>query len=207
MDIFELFRSIEKKPEEKTPVTHLIVGLGNPGREYEKTRHNVGFMMLDAIAKKHSISVTTSKFHALIGEGTVGGVRTVLMKPQTYMNNSGEAVGECARFYKIPPENILILCDEISFDVGIFRIRRKGSAGGHNGLKSIIAHLGSEAFPRFKIGVGNKPNPEYDLASWVLSRFPEGDLKVLSEMEESVIGATVLCLKGEIDTAMNRYSK
>ena len=207
MDIFELFRSIEKKPEEKVPVTHLIVGLGNPGREYEKTRHNVGFMMLDAIAKKHSIAVNTAKFHALIGEGTVGGVRAVLMKPQTYMNNSGEAVGECARFYKIPPENILILCDEISFDVGIFRIRRKGSAGGHNGLKSIIAHLGSEAFPRFKIGVGNKPNPEYDLASWVLSRFPEGDLKSLSEMEEAIIGATLLCLKGEIDAAMNRYSK
>ena len=132
MDIFELFRSIEKKPEEKVPVTHLIVGLGNPGREYEKTRHNVGFMMLDAIAKKHSIAVNTAKFHALIGEGTVGGVRAVLMKPQTYMNNSGEAVGECARFYKIPPENILILCDEISFDVGIFRIRRK--------LRAVIPH-------------------------------------------------------------------
>ena len=207
MDIFELFRSIEKKPEEKTPVTHLVVGLGNPGREYEKTRHNVGFMMLDAIAKKYSISVTTSKFHALIGEGSIDGVRTILMKPQTYMNNSGEAVAECARFYKIPPENILILCDEISFDVGIFRIRRKGSAGGHNGLKSIIAHLGSEGFPRFKIGVGNKPNPEYDLAAWVLARFPEGDLKTLSTMEESVIGATLLCLKGDIDTAMNRFSK
>ena len=207
MDIFELFRSIEKKPEEKKPVTHLVVGLGNPGREYEKTRHNVGFMMLDAIAKKYSISVTTSKFHALIGEGSIDGVRTILMKPQTYMNNSGEAVAECARFYKIPPENILILCDEISFDVGIFRIRRKGSAGGHNGLKSIIAHLGSEGFPRFKIGVGNKPNPEYDLASWVLARFPEGDLKTLSTMEESVIGATLLCLKGDIDTAMNRFSK
>ena len=207
MDIFELFRSIEKKPEEKTPVTHLVVGLGNPGREYEKTRHNVGFMMLDALAKKYSVSVTTSKFHALIGEGTIDGVRTILMKPQTYMNNSGEAVAECARFYKIPPENVLILCDEISFDVGIFRIRRKGSAGGHNGLKSIIAHLGSEGFPRFKIGVGNKPNPEYDLAAWVLARFPEGDLKTLATMEDSVIGATLLCLKGDIDTAMNRFSK
>lgn len=207
MDIFELFRSIEKKPEEKVPVTHLVVGLGNPGREYEKTRHNVGFMMLDALAKKHGIAVTTSKFHALIGEGTIEGVRTILMKPQTFMNNSGEAVGECARFYKIPPENILILCDEISFDVGVFRIRRKGSAGGHNGLKSIIAHISSENFPRFKIGVGNKPNPEYDLASWVLSRFPEGDLKTLTTMEEAIIGATHLCLKNDIDTAMNRYSR
>ena len=207
MDIFELFRSIEKKPEAKTPVTHLIVGLGNPGREYEKTRHNVGFMMLDALAKKYAVSVTTAKFHALIGEGTIDGVRAILMKPQTYMNNSGEAIAECARFYKIPPENILIFCDEISFDVGIFRIRRKGSAGGHNGLKSIIAHLGSENFPRFKIGVGNKPNPEYDLASWVLARFPEADLKTLATMEDAIIGATLLCLKGDIDTAMNRYSK
>lgn len=207
MDIFELFRSIEKKPENKTPVTHMVVGLGNPGKEYEKTRHNVGFMMLDALAKKYAVSVTTSKFHALIGEGNIDGVRTILMKPQTYMNNSGEAVAECARFYKIPPENILILCDEISFDVGIFRIRRKGSAGGHNGLKSIIAHLASETFPRFKLGVGNKPTPEYDLASWVLGRFPEGDLMTLSKMEDAVIGATLLCLKGDIDTAMNRYSK
>ena len=207
MDIFELFRSIEKKPENKTPVTHMVVGLGNPGKEYEKTRHNVGFMMLDALAKKYAVNVTTSKFHALIGEGNIDGVRTILMKPQTYMNNSGEAVAECARFYKIPPENILILCDEISFDVGIFRIRRKGSAGGHNGLKSIIAHLASENFPRFKLGVGNKPTPEYDLASWVLGRFPEGDLMTLSKMEDAVIGATLLCLKGDIDTAMNRYSK
>ena len=207
MDIFELFRSIEKKPENKTPVTHMVVGLGNPGKEYEKTRHNVGLMMLDALAKKYAVNVTTSKFHALIGEGNIDGVRTILMKPQTYMNNSGEAVAECARFYKIPPENILILCDEISFDVGIFRIRRKGSAGGHNGLKSIIAHLASENFPRFKLGVGNKPTPEYDLASWVLGRFPEGDLMTLSKMEDAVIGATLLCLKGDIDTAMNRYSK
>ena len=207
MDIFDLFRSIEKKSETNAPVTHMIVGLGNPGREYEKTRHNVGFMMLDAIAKANGVSVITSKFHALIGEGTVGGKRTILMKPQTYMNNSGEAVGECARFYKIPPENILILCDEISFDVGIFRIRRKGSAGGHNGLKSIIAHLSSEAFPRFKIGVGNKPNPEYDLASWVLARFPEDDLKKLSAMESAVTDAAALCNRGEIDAAMSRYSK
>ena len=207
MDIFDLFRSIEKKAEPKAPVTHMIVGLGNPGKEYEKTRHNVGFMMLDAIAKSAGVSVITSKFHALIGEGMLGGVRTVFMKPQTFMNNSGEAVGECARFYKIPPENILILCDEIAFDVGVMRIRRKGSAGGHNGLKSIIAHLSSENFPRFKIGVGNKPSPEYDLASWVLSRFGEDDLKTLSTMEGAVTDAATLCQRGEIETAMCRYSK
>ena len=207
MDIFDLFRSIEKKAEPKAPVTHMIVGLGNPGKEYEKTRHNVGFMMLDAIAKSCGVSVVTSKFHALIGEGMLGSHRTVFMKPQTFMNNSGEAVGECARFYKIPPENILILCDEIAFNVGILRIRRKGSAGGHNGLKSIIAHLASENFPRFKIGVGNKPTPEYDLASWVLSRFPDADLKTLSALEGAVIDAAALFIQGEIDTAMCRYSK
>ena len=164
-------------------------------------------MAIDAIAQKTGIVLNKKGRNGVYGEGNIKGEKVFLVKPETYMNNSGEAVAECARFYKIPPENILILCDEISFDVGIFRIRRKGSAGGHNGLKSIIAHLGSESFPRFKIGVGNKPNPEYDLAAWVLARFPEGDLKTLSTMEESVIGATLLCLKGDIDTAMNRFSK
>ena len=191
----------------KSAFDFLIVGLGNPGLQYEKTRHNAGFMAIDKLAEDIGATFNKNKMSALFGEGNINGKRVLLAKPQTYMNNSGEAVAECARFYKIPPENVLILCDEISFDVGIFRIRRKGSAGGHNGLKSIIAHLGSEGFPRFKIGVGNKPNPEYDLASWVLARFPEGDLKTLATMEDSVIGATLLCLKGEIDTAMNRFSK
>ena len=149
MDIFDLFRRIEKDKEKgSAPVSYMIVGLGNPGEKYEKTRHNIGFMMLDALAEKLGASVRTAKFHALIGECELGGRRVVLMKPQTYMNSSGEAVGECARFYKIASENVLVLCDEISFAPGRLRIRRRGSAGGHNGLKSIIAHLSNEEFPR-----------------------------------------------------------
>ena len=208
MDIFDLFRRIETDKNKSTaPVSYLIVGLGNPGEKYDKTRHNIGFMMLDALAQKLGASVRTAKFHALIGECELSGRRVVLMKPQTYMNSSGEAVGECARFYKIPPENVLVLCDEISFAPGRLRIRRRGSAGGHNGLKSIIAHLSSEDFPRIKLGVGNKPTPEYDLADWVLSRFPKTDLDVIGEMTPKVIAAMEEIVRGDIDGAMMRYSK
>ena len=208
MDIFDLFRRIEKD-EGKTsaPVSYMIVGLGNPGEKYDKTRHNIGFMMLDALAEKLGASVRTAKFHALIGECELGGRRVVLMKPQTYMNSSGEAVVECARFYKIAPENVLVLCDEISFAPGRLRIRRRGSAGGHNGLKSIIAHLSSEEFPRIKLGVGNKPTPEYDLADWVLSRFPKADLDLIEEMTPRVLSAIEEIAGGDIDGAMMRYSK
>lgn len=208
MDIFDLFRRIEtEKSKSSAPVSYLIVGLGNPGEKYDKTRHNVGFMMLDALAEHLGASVRTAKFHALIGECELGSRRVVLMKPQTYMNSSGEAVGECARFYKIAPENILVLCDEISFAPGRLRIRRRGSAGGHNGLKSIIAHLSSEEFPRIKLGVGNKPTPEYDLADWVLSRFPKADLDLIGEMTPRVVSAIEEIVRGDIDGAMMRYSK
>ena len=137
MDIFDLFRSIETKRDSSGgSVSFLIVGLGNPGERYDRTRHNVGFYMIDALAKKMGVTVKNARYHALIGEGEIGGVRAVLMKPQTFMNNSGEAVGECARFYKIPPERVLVLCDDISFAPGRLRIRRRGSAGGHAGRKS-----------------------------------------------------------------------
>lgn len=208
MDIFDLFRRIEKdKAKSSAPVSYMIVGLGNPGGKYDKTRHNIGFMMLDALAEKLGASVRTAKHHALIGECELGGRRVVLMKPQTYMNSSGEAVGECARFYKIAPENVLVLCDEISFAPGRLRIRRRGSAGGHNGLKSIIAHLSSEEFPRIKLGVGNKPTPDYDLADWVLSRFSKADLDVIEEMTPRVLSAIEEIVGGDIDGAMMRYSK
>ena len=208
MDIFDLFRRIETDKNKSTaPVSYLIVGLGNPGEKYDKTRHNIGFMMLDALAQKLGASVRTAKFHALIGECELSGRRVVLMKPQTYMNSSGEAVGECARFYKIAPENVLVLCDEISFAPGRLRIRRRGSAGGHNGLKSIIAHLSSEEFPRIKLGVGNKPTPDYDLADWVLSRFPKADLDVIAQMTPNVLSAIEQIVRGDIDGAMMRYSK
>jgi PTH1 family peptidyl-tRNA hydrolase len=205
-NIFDLFKKIEKKEDTK-PVTHIIAGLGNPGAEYEKTRHNAGFLAIDYIASRFNVNVNRLKFKALVGEADIAGNRVLLMKPQTFMNSSGEAVGEAAAFYKIPPENILILHDEISFDSGIVRIRRKGSAGGHNGLKSIIAHLSSDAFPRIKIGVGQKPNPEYDLVKWVLGRFPAEDIKKIEDRFPDILNSSELILSGNIDVAMNKYSK
>jgi len=205
-NIFDLFKKIEKK-EDKTPITHIIAGLGNPGKEYQGTRHNAGFIAIDYIAEKCGVKIDRLKFKALVTEAAVGGVRALLMKPETFMNLSGEAIGEAAAFYKIPPENVIILHDEISFEPGVIRIRRKGSAGGHNGLKSIIARLSSEAFPRIKIGVGQKPSPDADLVSWVLGRFPESDMAKLTEKLSDVYSATELILAGKIDEAMNKYSK
>ncbi len=205
-NIFDLFKKIEKKEDAK-PVTHIIAGLGNPGTEYEKTRHNAGFLAIDYIASKYNVNINRLKFKALVAEADIGGMRVLLMKPQTFMNSSGEAVGEAAAFYKIPAENILVLHDEISFDAGIIRIRRKGSAGGHNGLKSIIAHISSDAFPRIKIGVGQKPNPDYDLVKWVLGRFPVEDMKKIEDKFSDILNSAELIISGEIDCAMNKYSK
>ena len=205
-NIFDLFKKIEKK-ESTAPITHIVVGLGNPGAEYAETRHNAGFLAIDYIAEHHSARIDRVKFHALVGEATIGGVRVLLMKPTTYMNSSGIAVAEAASFYKIPPENIIILHDEISFSPGLFRIRRKGSAGGHNGLKSIISSLSSDAFPRIKIGVGQKPSPDYDLVNWVLGKFPKSDMQELLAKFGDINSSVELILLGKIDEAMNRFSK
>lgn len=205
-DIFDLFKKIEKKSAPQ-PVTHIVAGLGNPGKEYERTRHNAGFIAVEYIEKKLGVKCDRIKFHALTTEATIGGLRVLLMKPETYMNNSGTAIAEAAAFYKIAPENIIVLHDEISFDAGLFRIRRKGSAGGHNGLKSIIAHIGSDNFPRIKIGVGQKPSPDYDLANWVLSKLPkEADEAITARLDE-IYCSVELILTGKIDEAMNKYSK
>ena len=206
-NIFDLFKKIESSSSEKLPVTHIVVGLGNVGKEYDNTRHNAGFIAIDALAEKCGVRIDRVKFHALVSEATVAGKRVLLMKPTTYMNNSGAAIGEAAAFYKIPPENVIVLHDEISFDVGVIRIRRKGSAGGHNGLKSIIAHLSSDAFPRVKIGVGKKPSPDYDLVDFVLGRFSSEDLKTLKEKNSDIISATELMVDGKIEEAMNKFSK
>ena len=205
-NIFDLFKKIEKKTD-TTPVSFIIAGLGNPGAQYEKTRHNVGFVAIDYIAEKLGVRIDRAKFHALVAEVKIGEVRVLLMKPQTFMNNSGVAIGEAAAFYKIAPERVLILHDEISFDPGILRIRRKGSAGGHNGLKSIIAHLASEEFPRVKIGVGKKPDPEYDLADWVLGKLPKEHSDLIASKLDDILGASRLIADGKIDDAMQRYSK
>ncbi|MBR2965474.1 MAG: aminoacyl-tRNA hydrolase [Clostridia bacterium] len=205
-NIFDLFKSIEKKTETR-PITHIIAGLGNPGEKYANTRHNAGFIAIDYLAEKLGVRVDRVKFHALVGECELGGKRVLLMKPETFMNSSGVAIGEAAAFYKIPPENVIVLHDEISFDAGIIRIRRKGSAGGHNGLKSIIEHLSSEGFPRIKIGVGQKPSPDYDLVDWVLGKFPKDALSAIEARLADIFSATELMVRGEIDAAMNRFSK
>ena len=205
-NIFDLFKKIETKADQ-TPVSFIIAGLGNPGAQYQKTRHNVGFVAVDYIAAKFGVKIDRAKFHSLVVEAKIGDVRVLLMKPETYMNNSGVAIGEAAAFYKIPPERVLVLHDEISFDPGMIRIRRKGSAGGHNGLKSIIAHIGSEEFPRVKIGVGKKPNPEYDLADWVLGKFSTEDTEALTKKYADIHTACELIACGKIDEAMQRFSK
>ncbi len=205
-NIFDLFKKIET-PVSKNPVTHIIAGLGNIGKEYENTRHNAGFMAIDALALKYGVKIDRIKFHAAVAEAEIAGKRVLLMKPSTFMNHSGVAIGEAAAFYKIPPENVLVLHDEISFDVGIMRIRRKGSAGGHNGLKSIIAHLSSENFPRIKIGVGKKPSPDFDLVNFVLGKFSKEDISKLSEEYDNIIAATELIIADRTEEAMNKYSR
>ena len=205
-NIFDLFKKIETT-KDTTPVSVIIAGLGNPGAQYAKTRHNVGFVAIDYIAEKLGVRIDRAKFHALVAEAKIGNVRVLLMKPETFMNNSGVAIGEAAAFYKIPPERVIVLHDEISFEPGIIRIRRKGSAGGHNGLKSIIAHLSSEDFPRVKIGVGKKPTPDYDLADWVLGKMPKDATDSVEARHEDILGAVRLITEGKIDDAMQRYSK
>ncbi|MBQ4193006.1 MAG: aminoacyl-tRNA hydrolase [Clostridia bacterium] len=206
-DIFELFKKIAQKPalESGAPEV-LVVGLGNPGQEYAFTRHNAGFLALDAFAEKHGVELKQLKFKALTAPLTVNGKRVLLMKPQTYMNASGEAVREAADFYKIPPERIIVISDDVAQEPGRMRIRRSGSDGGQKGLRSIIEHLGSEAFPRIRIGVGAKPHPEYEMADWVLSRIPEADLKKLSPIFACVAEAIPLLAAGRVDDAMSRFN-
>ena len=206
-NIFDLFKKIEQSQKPKAPITHIVAGLGNIGKAYERTRHNAGFLAIDYIAEKAGVKIDRVKFHATVAEATIGERGVLLMKPTTLMNNSGVAIAEAATFYKIPPENIIVLHDEISFDPGIIRIRRKGSAGGHNGLKSIIAHVGSQDFPRIKIGVGKKPSPEYDLADFVLGKFPEDDLIKLSERYADIRSATEMIICDNIEGAMQKFSK
>ena len=184
----------------------IIVGLGNPGKQYELTRHNAGFLFADLLADKNCVKINKIQFKAVTASLTLGGVKCLLMKPQTFMNNSGEAVRQAASFYKIPPERILVVFDDISLPCGRLRIRRKGSDGGHNGIKSIIYHLNSDAFPRVKLGVGEKPHPDYDLADWVLSQFKKDELALLREAAEKAYSAAELIVAGDIDKAMSNFN-
>lgn len=188
------------------PIDFLVVGLGNPGIQYENTRHNAGFMALDALADDLGVKVDRARFRSYCCEAKMGDKRVLLMKPQTYMNNSGEAVREAMQFYKLTPDRVLIMFDDISLPVGGLRVRRNGGAGGQNGVKSIIALCGGEGFPRIKVGIGAKPHPDYDLAAWVLSKFTKDDQTLLKEVAEKAVGAAKLIVDGNIDEAMNRYS-
>lgn len=182
----------------------MVVGLGNPGKDYEFTRHNAGFLTLDHIAVEEKTEIKKLKHKALIGDTVIGGHRCLLVKPQTFMNNSGEAVREISQFYKIPPEKIIVIFDDISLPCGKLRIRRKGTDGGHNGIKSIIYHLDSDNFPRIKIGVGAKPHPEYNLADWVLSAFKKDETEELKKAITKATEVLPFMLDGEIDKAMNK---
>ena len=187
-------------------LTWIVAGLGNPGLEYENTRHNAGFLTMDELAKQCGVKLDQMKFKSDCGEAMLGEVRCLLMKPTTYMNLSGDAIAAAANFYKIPPEQVLVIYDDISLPPGKLRLRRKGSAGGHNGIKSIIAQLGTEEFPRIRVGVGAKPNPQYDLADWVLSKFSEEDMTALQPALEHAADAAKKIVSGDMNGAMNLYS-
>ena len=184
----------------------LLVGLGNPGTQYENTRHNVGFLVADELAERQNAPIQRLKFKALTNLLTISGEKVLVMKPVTYMNLSGEAVVEAARFYKLPPERVLVISDDVSLPVGKLRIRKGGSAGGHNGLKSIIQHLGTDQFPRIKVGVGQKPHPDYDMADWVLSKFAGEDLKTITEAIRKAADAVECLIQEGPDKAMNRFN-
>jgi PTH1 family peptidyl-tRNA hydrolase len=202
-DIFDLFKKISKENDAPTaPITHLIVGLGNPGDKYFYTRHNAGYLMMDYLSQRCGATINKLKFKALVGEATIAGKRVLLMKPQTFMNASGEAVQQAAAFYKIPMENVLVFSDDISLDVGRVRVRKKGSDGGQKGLRSIITLMNNDNFPRIRFGVGQKPHPDYDLADWVLSNFNKEEQKLLFAAFEKAYDGAVKVLEGDVDGAM-----
>lgn len=185
---------------------YLVVGLGNPGKKYEQTRHNIGFRMLDHIADRQGIRVTRSKFQALCGAGRIAGARVLLLKPVTFMNLSGGAVRQAANFYHLTPEQVVVIFDDVSLDPGVLRIRAEGSAGGHNGIKSIIQNLGGEGFPRIKVGVGKKPRPDDDLADWVLASPSADDRKRIDARADDVNDALELILHGKLSLAQSRFN-
>lgn len=202
-NIFDLFKKIEKGTAAPAgPVTHLVVGLGNPGAEYVQTRHNAGFIAVDRFAERLDARVDRVRFRAITGEANWSGHHVLFMKPQTFMNLSGESVREAAAFYKIAPENIIVISDDVNFEVGRIRIRAKGSDGGHNGIKNIIYQLQAETFPRVRLGVGVKPHPDYDLADWVLSAFPKEEMPALLAAIDRIYDGIGLILGGDLPAAM-----
>ena len=200
-NIFDIFKKIETQQASTGPVEYLIVGLGNPGRDYELTRHNAGFLCMDYIAAKTNTQINRAKFSALVGEATIGGKKCLFVKPQTFMNLSGRAVLEASDFYKIPPEKILVLSDDTNLDMGRMRLRAKGSAGGQKGLENIILRLGTENFPRLRMGVGKKPHPDFDMKDWVLSEFSGQEQKMLYSCFEPAYESIIKLLGGKFEDA------
>lgn len=185
---------------------YIVVGLGNPGREYENTRHNCGFDAIDKLADKHNFQMKKLRFKSLTGECRIGSAKCLVMKPSTYMNLSGQAVVEAMNFYKIPAERVIVIFDDISLDAGKMRIRQKGSDGGHNGMKNIIYLSGSDMFPRIKLGVGKKPHPDYDLKDWVLGKFSASDRKLIEEVLEKSVEAVELMVNDRTSDAMQKFN-
>lgn len=204
MAFFKKKTSVSASPVGKPEF--IIAGLGNPGREYEYSRHNAGFLCIDMLCNEYSFSVDRVKFKSLIGAVAIEGHSCLVMKPQTYMNNSGEAIKEAADFYKIPPENVIVIFDDISLATGTLRIRLKGSAGGHNGIKSIIWQLNSDNFPRLKIGVGDRKDPDSDLKDYVLGKFSKEDIETIKETMKRAVKAVALMVNGDSAGAMNKYN-
>ncbi|MDL2233021.1 aminoacyl-tRNA hydrolase [Ruminococcaceae bacterium OttesenSCG-928-L11] len=188
------------------PIEYIVVGLGNPGKQYEETRHNAGFLAVDAIGRQLGFEIRKLKFKSLCGDCAIKGKRVLFLKPSTYMNNSGEAVRDAMAFYKVPIEHVIVISDDISLEVGRMRIRRKGSDGGQKGLKSIIYLTGKGDFPRIRLGIGAKPHPEMQLADWVLSRFTPADKKALEPLFDSCLEAVELIVSGKIDEAMGKFN-
>lgn len=205
-DIFDIFKRLESRQapaaSPSLPLTHIVVGLGNPGREYARTRHNTGFLCMDTVCEKYGAATDRARFQALTGEAVIAGARCLLMRPQTMMNLSGCAVADAAHFYKIPSDHIIVISDDINLNVGAMRVRLKGSDGGQKGIRSIINCLGTDEFSRIRIGVGAKPNPDYDLADWVLSEFSASDMETLKTLFPIACEGIGLLIKGQPEKAM-----
>lgn len=202
-NIFDLFKQISSGENNKNaPVEYIIAGLGNPGKQYENTRHNAGFLAIDYIAEKKGVKIDRAKFEGLTAVTEISGKGVLLLKPQTYMNNSGQSVEAAASFYKVAPQNVIVLSDDVNLDVARLRVRKSGSAGGQKGLNDIITYLGTEEIPRLRIGVGKKPRPEYDMKDWVLSRFTTKELEALAEVYPKVLLGIEKMISGDFDGAM-----
>jgi PTH1 family peptidyl-tRNA hydrolase len=207
MSIFDLFDKISSNSASQGgKIEYIITGLGNPGMQYENTRHNAGFMSVDKLAESLGVKIDKMKFKGLYADVSINGVRCLLLKPTTYMNNSGESVTQALDFYKLSPDRLIVIYDDISLEPGKLRIRRKGSHGGHNGMRSIIDLLGSDEFPRVKVGVGKKPHPDYNLADWVLGHFSKEDSALMADSTANACEAVKLPVQGKTDEAMNKFN-